>query len=437
MPDSFGAVGSLVITVLMLGSGAGGPMALVFQRTYDGGSADALAIGPDGSVYTAGMALGDREIVEGVFDLEVALLRWSPDGDLLWQVRWGGPGDENAEAVAVDAAGAAYVTGSTSSFGTYFEAFLLKFDANGNLVWQRTWGGEREDGGRGIVVGPDGNIYVTGTTQSFGSLFGVAAFLLKLTPEGTILWERTWQAPGGTVVADIAISSDGAIYLVGNTDNSPFLVKFTLGGDLLWDRAFIAPGFIGADTAAFRGIGATPDGGVVAVGRWMPTFDEEVLVVRFSADGAILWTREWGGESHEEAIDAAVSADGTAYVVGRTDTFAQGVYEDIFILKVLSNGRATEARTWGGPNRDREHAVAFGLNGDLYIAGGATSPPFTFSSAPAQMSRVRGATVGDADAIVETPAGTLGTPTGTTKALNGAVGTGDRGGAVLLRIHPG
>jgi len=429
---------ALVLGLLLAGSVAAAPargsMTLVFQRTWDGGSMHDLAVGPDDSVYAAGLTPGE-EFYPGLFDLDVSVLRWSASGDLLWQVKWRGSGDEDARGLAVDATGAAYITGMTSSFGTYFDAFLVKFDASGNLVWQRTWGGPREDAGTAIAAAPEGGVYVAGVTQSFGSLFGPAAFLLKFTGDGALEWERTWQAPGGTVLEDMEVSADGTVYLVGNTDFNRFLAKFTAGGDLVWDRSFMAPGLM-AHTAVFRGIGTAPDGGVVAVGSWMPTFDQDVLIVRFSADGTILWTRDWGGDSHEEGIDAVVGADGTIYVAGHTDTFAQGVYEDVFVLKVLSNGRGSEVRTWGGPNRDRANAIALATNGDLYVAGGATVPPYAFGSAPAQLSRVRGATAVDADAVVSTPPGILGSPTGTTSPLDGTVGTGDSPGAVLLRVRP-
>lgn len=417
-------------------SGTESSLSLVFQRTYSGGSADALAIGPDGSVYTAGLTLGEELYPDsGIFDIDVDVVRWSADGDLLWQMRWRGAADENAEAIAVDATGSAYVTGSTTSFGGY-DAFLLKFDSDGNLVWQRTWGGTREDGGDAIAIGPDGDVYVLGTTQNFGSFFGVSAFLVRFTSEGEIVWQRTWQIEGGTVAVDIAVSTDGALFLVGNVDEGPFLVKFTEGGDLLWDRRFFAPGLQGGHTDFFLGVAAVPDGGALAVGRWMPTFDGQVLLARFTSDGSLLWTREWGGESEEEGIDAVVAADGTAYVVGHTDTFAEGAYEDIFVLKVLSSGRGTEVRTWGGPNRDRGSGIALAADGDLYVAGSATFPPFAFGSAPSQLFRVRGASVVDADAVVGTPEGTLGSPTGTVSPLDGTAGSGDSGGAVLLRVRP-
>ncbi len=430
------AMAAIVVGLLTAGPVAAAPagMTLVFQRTWGAPDASAagLAIGPDGSVYTVALLIrGEPPYAQG----NVSLLRWSAEGDLLWQKEWGTIGDETPQAVAVSADGAAYVTGT---FGG-FSAFLVKFDSDGNLVWQRTWGGEREESGNAVAIAPDGSVYVAGVTQSFGSFFGSAAFLLKFRPDGALVWQRTWQAPGGTIAEDVAVSADGAVYLAGNhgfdAGTRPFLAKFTTDGDLIWDRTFIPPGFVGRDTAVFRGIGATPDGGVVAVGRWMPTFDEEVLVVRYSADGGLLWARDWGGDSHEEGIDATVAPDGTAYVVGRTDTFADGPYEDVFVLKVLADGRARDARVWGGGNRDLGEGIALGPNGDLYVAASASIPPYTFRSAPSQMSRVRGAAA-DADAVVETPAGTLGTPAGTVSALDGTVGTDGASDAVLLRVRP-
>ncbi len=437
MTRTFVTIAGLAFALLIMGyvaePAAADAMTLVFERTWNAGVAG-LAIGPDGSVYTVGIvARGEPPYTQG----NVTLLRWSAAGDLLWHVEWGSEFHEDAAAVAVDAAGAAYVTGMAGAFQAGSQALLMKFDADGNVVWQLTWGGTREDSGRGVAIGPDGSVYLTGVTQSFGPFLGAAAFLLKFSPDGEMIWERIWQVSGGTFPEDIAVSNDGAVYLVGNhgcCPQRPFLAKFTADGALLWDRTFFAPGLRGGETASFRGIAVAPDGGVIAVGRWEPTFDGELLVVRFSSDGAILFVRDWGGDSHEDGSDVAVAADGTAYIVGRTNTFKQGSYEDIFVLKMLANGRGTEVRTWGGPLQDLGYAIALGPNGDLYIAGSATMPPYALDSAPSQMSRVRGASATDAEAVVERPAGTIGTPEGTTTPLDLTVGT--EGGAVLLRIRP-
>src|SRR6266540_727866 len=185
------AMAAIVIGLLTAAPVAAAPsgMALVFQRTWGApdASADGLAIGPDGSVYTVALLIrGEPPYAQG----NVSLLRWSAEGNLLWQMEWGTIGG--------------------------FSAFLVKFDSDGNLVWQRTWGGDREEGGNAVAIAPDGRVYVAGVTQSFGSFFGSAAFLLKFTADGEIVWERTWQARGGTVAEDVAVSSDGAVYLAGN-----------------------------------------------------------------------------------------------------------------------------------------------------------------------------------------------------------------------------
>lgn len=402
-------------------------MTLVFERTWGDSGASATAIGPDGTVYVAGLTVVGEYPLQ---DTDATLLKWSAGGDLLWARSWRGVADESAEAVAVDASGAAYVTGMTTSFG--IEAFLLKFDAAGNLEWQRTWGGGREEGGEGVVVGADGGIYVTGVTQSFGTFPGAITFLLKFTPDGALVWERTWETPAGGLPRDIAASPDGGIYVGGLAYPRGFVAKFAADGALVWDRTYLAPAPTGFTD--FEGLGATPDGGIVVVGSFMPTFDQEVLIVRFAADGALLYERSWGGGSEEIGVDAAVAADGTAYVVGETRTFSGGNHADLFILKVLPSGRAREARTWGGPMGDFGRTVAIGENGDLFVAGSAGTSPYVFGSAPSQMFRVRRATVTDPAAIVGIPGGTIGTPGGAMSVLE--VTVGPSGAAVLLRVSP-
>src|SRR2546430_6921669 len=109
--------------------------------------------------------------------------------------------------VAAAPDGSAYVTWELSEGNL----FLARFDPNGNLQWQRTWG-NNGNVGNAVKVAADGNVYVAGFTFTFGAGQG-DALLLKFAPDGTLLWARTWGGAGFDNARDLAIGADGGIYI--------------------------------------------------------------------------------------------------------------------------------------------------------------------------------------------------------------------------------
>src|SRR6266850_3383422 len=119
-----------------------------------------------------------------------------------WAHSWGGAADDGAGSIAQDSAGNTYVTGRTESFGQgNGDVLLLNYDARGNLVWARTWGGSGDEAGYGVAVDQAGGIYVAGRTSSFGSGW-FDALLLKFDSSGTLLWARTWGGGSYDVAYD-------------------------------------------------------------------------------------------------------------------------------------------------------------------------------------------------------------------------------------------
>jgi hypothetical protein len=87
-----------------------------------------------------------------------------------WTHTWGGPSNDYANAVAVDNSGNVYVAGSTASFGAGgTDVLILKYSPLGTLLWTKTWGGSGNEAANAIAVGPDGFLYVTGSSSSFAS----------------------------------------------------------------------------------------------------------------------------------------------------------------------------------------------------------------------------------------------------------------------------
>jgi hypothetical protein len=111
------------------------------------------------------------------------------------------------------------------------------------LLQERTWGGSNMDGAQGVAVAGDGSVYVTGSTRSFDPQ-GEDAFLLKYDAGGNLQWQRTYgeatdattlRAESGVGVA-VAPDHSGVLVLGNYRDGNIFLAKFSHDGDLLWDR---------------------------------------------------------------------------------------------------------------------------------------------------------------------------------------------------------
>jgi len=157
---------------------------LEWQKTYGGSQADwanAIQPLPDGGFILAGST---RSFGSGSEDLW--LIRLDPSGNILWQKAYGGRESDGAYSIHLTADGGFITAGETRSFGAgSLDAWVLKLDASGNLLWQKTYGGSASDWAYSIQPTFDGGYIVAGSTRSFGS-GSLDAWILKLDENGNI-----------------------------------------------------------------------------------------------------------------------------------------------------------------------------------------------------------------------------------------------------------
>lgn len=410
-------------------------IALSQERTWGGPDVeegDEVAVAPDGSVYVAGTTLSF-----GAGDRDAFLLKFAPDGSLAWQRTYGtGPVEEFARAdefglgVAAAPDGSAYVTGQFADGNL----FLAKFDPNGTLLWQRTWG-DNGNVSNGVEVAADGSVYVSGITFTFDVGQG-DAILLKFTPAGSLVWARTWGGPFFDAARDVAIGADGGIYIAGDTNsffaNDAFVVKFAPDGTVLWARDWGTQGAAGTGFTAAFGVGTAPDGSVYITGNSNGTgVDETVILVKFDANGALVW-ETLAQPRFGTGLDVAVGVDGNVYVTGIADPDAGG---DLFVLKLLPTGRARETRTWGGAEPESGASIAAAPDGSLVVAGYAGAPPYRFRRGQHRTTTPNSFLL-TATGTVTVPAGLVATPAGVVTSPNGSLTFAGATDAAMLRLQP-
>jgi len=371
--------------------------------TYDGDVG--VAVGPDGRVHVLGGTRGAVATHEGFNDIYV--ITFDRDGRELWRLQRGARESDYAEGIATDADGNLYVTGATyGSLGGiykgYHDGFVLTFDNQGRDGWKRHPATYEADYPTCVATDPDGSVYVAGFTS--GSLGGSQkggedAFIIKYDRDGRILRRRQPGTTSSDNARGIATDAEGNVYVVGNTQGAlggaykggdrwpygdAFVIKYDRDGRILWKRQ---PGTNEADHAF--GVATDSDGNVFVVGTTYGALAGpykgggesygDAFVIKFDADGRIVWKRQRGTPGSDVASGVATDADGNAYVVGGTEGEFGGLHQgntDAFVLKFDRDGTLVWSDQPGTPSSDWASGVATDTDGNAYVAGS------TFGSLP-------------------------------------------------------
>ena len=194
-----------------------------------------VALDSSGNVYMCGESdLGTLN------NTNLTLAKWASNGTHQWtRYLRGSSYGEVGDAVAVDSNDDIYVCGRTTSVGAGSgDLLLVKYNSSGTVQWRRTLGGTGYDQGRGVAVDSSDNVYVCGTTRSYGN--GTRYIMIaKYNSSGTLDWQNTL---GGTADQDygehIKVDSSDNIYVVGKTQstgqgsNDIFVAKLPNDGSL-------------------------------------------------------------------------------------------------------------------------------------------------------------------------------------------------------------
>ncbi|TFZ05627.1 hypothetical protein EZ313_02900 [Ramlibacter henchirensis] len=325
----------------------------------------------------------------------ISLVKFSSNGSVVWQKVWTGEtqrGGGRAPTVALTSdQSSVYVTGLSNANGG--DAVLLKFDSDGNLLWQRTWGGSiiREES-EAVATDAQGAAYISGT-QRDNQAQTAGLFVVKFNADGTVAWQKIWNNASGSAVA---VGPDGHVYAAGSkmrTDGSfefdVLAMKITNGGGLVWDVTYAVEG----TTDARGGMTVGADGGPIFAGAIQAgrrVVGISALLVKLTTDGALLFDRQWGGRDGTSGHAVALAPDGSIHVAGAASL--ESGADEAFVFHVDAEGRGLDAVTWGGAGFDSGHGV--GVAGDGTVVLAATTnppgPPFALLDASRRVSAVRG-----------------------------------------------
>jgi len=312
---------------------------VLWENTY--GEADddyANAIRPtgDGGCIIAGYT---QSFGAGSYDAWVIKLK--ADGSLDWQKAYGGAGYDYAASVEPTADGGYVVAGGTDSFGSgQTDLWVIKVDGTGAILWQKTFGGTAVETAVSVRPTSDLGFVVVGGTQSSGE--GDFDFLvLKLDANGSLVWQKTFGGADYDFASSVRETVGGGYIVVGETrsfgagDYDLLILQLDAGGNIVWQKTI---GGTSGDHAYSVEISSDDGGSVVAGGtNSQGKGDYDLLLLKLDASGAILWQKTFGGTGYDLGHSIEATSDGGYVVAGETRSFGTGDY-DFFILKLDGSG---------------------------------------------------------------------------------------------------
>lgn len=296
-----------------------------------------VKVNASGDVYVGGFS--------GVSGNSVfQLSKYNSSGTLQWQKRLGpgSPLQAYGQSIALDPSGNIYICGR-HDVGGNFDILLAKYNSSGVVQWQQRYGigSGNEDRGEGIAVDASGNVYVTGYTNSNSSWDIV---LLKYDTSGVLQWQR--RAGNGTTdtAAAAAVDSSGSVYVCGTSNNTGAnglqIIKYNSSGTLQWQRVMTG------GQASGLGIVVDSSDNIYACGISRYFGSDDMYVVKYNTSGTVQWQRRIGSNANsEEAISVAVDATGNVYLAGAARV--SSVW-NLMYVKIPANGSKTGTYTVGG-----------------------------------------------------------------------------------------
>ncbi|MCE3225897.1 MAG: lipoprotein [Bacteroidetes bacterium] len=338
----------------------------VYPTTYDKTSRDVLQTS-DGGYILVGMTNNSN-----ITDCDLLIMKTDANGELLWTKTYGGAKPDYAYSMSETNDGNYFVTGFSQSFGGGdYDIYLIKFDPNGDKIWEKTYGSWGNEEARGIIKTSDGNFLIVGTSTSFSS--SQNAVLIKIDGDGTTLWTKTYGGPGLEFGNSVKQCSDGGFILGGQTfswgqNGDTYIVRTNSSGDTLWTKYYGSPL---ADEAV--SVLANNDGSFTfAVRDSTASNDIDVRVIKTDANGVVAWNKTFGASLKDTPKTICSTNDG-GYLVGAISRSFGWINPDMWLLKMDAAGDTTWSRHFGSSDHEHCHMAKQSADGGYLAAGHARS----------------------------------------------------------------
>ena len=335
------------------------------------------------------------------------IVKFNTDDSISWNKTFGGSDDDRATDVIQLNDGSFIITGfsrsanvDVSSNAGNYDFWTIKLDANGNLLWEKSFGFSGADQAYTLHKTNDGNILIGGSldvtasggqgnSRSSAKHAGGDYWLIKIDANGNQIWSRYFGGLFTETLTGIEETDAGNYILTGYTDSNDtdisnnigsydfWIVKVSANSDLIWEK-----NFGGTQIDEAFAICKTTDNHFLIAGNSRSDDvnlsenygSSDVWIIKIDVDGNLIWQKNYGGSSFENALAIIPSTNGGFYATGSSrssdiDVTNNNGNKDVWILKIDANGNLENQNTVGGSNLDEANSLTELINGDLILAG--------------------------------------------------------------------
>lgn len=314
------------------------------------GDGKVIKIDNSGNIVVTGLV-----IINAVYNY--GTIKYSSNGAQQWVRLFPGPGGRQTRSMAIDKNNNVYVTGYSYQPGHYFDYLTIKYDSSGNERWVRHYNGEANglDDAYAIAADNDNNIYVTGL-KSYGGISFVYC-TIKYDTEGNILWQRDYGPPSqGTEPHAISIDNNSNTYITGRHNNKATTISYDSLGNLRWAQTY--PYAIANDLALDN------EANVFITGICEIVTVKQFFSIKYTSTGELLWVKNYRNcdtlgcfnEAHNIVVDKA----NNIIISGKSGNGMSGNYV-IVTIKYTNYGDSV----WGSIIKPNNGSTFWSVNGEM------------------------------------------------------------------------
>ena len=329
----------------------------------------------DGSSYVSGASYSETS------GFDYLTIKYDINGQTVWTRRYDGDagGDDYAIGSVIDSSGNLYVTGFSMDADSVFNYLTIKYTPGGDIAWIQMYDGtgQSDDTPSAIAIDASGSVYVTGTSVGPDSTYDVVT--IKYDSSGNALWVRSYASAENEDDNAIAMTIDntGNIFIAGNTvdgnDLSIYLtIKYNAAGTQLWKVNY---GKGGTQTCEISAITADPSGNIAVTGKlYSDQSDFDYYTIEYSPGGIQIWSARYDDSDNGTDEPTAIVSDGEGdvYVTGLSEgpdgsfDFATLKYNSIGIKKWTKRYTSADAD-------DIPYFMAVDPSENIYITGSSSN----------------------------------------------------------------